>query len=90
MQQVSNQELADRQKELIDQYLQSQTEEEAMKKELEELRRVKEQLKANKLQDIATLKTMQEDLKKKTAVEITELKKETDHLVIEKLNFFTS
>ena len=47
-------------------------------------------MKADKLQDIATLKTTQEELKKKTAVEITELKKETDHLVIEKLNFFTS
>ena len=61
-----------------------------MKKELEELRRVKEQLKANKLQDIATLKIMQEDLKKKTVVEITELKKETDRLVIEKAQLFTS
>ena len=90
MQQVTKQDLVDRQKELNNQYLWSQTEEEAMKKELEELRRVKEQLKANKLQDIATLKTMHEDLKKNTAVEITELKKETDRLVIEKLKLFTS
>ena len=61
-----------------------------MKKEFEELWQVKEQLAAEKLQEIVALKTVEEELKKKAAAEITELKKETNRLVIEKAYLFTT
>ena len=47
-------------------------------------------MKVDKLEDIATLKTTQVDLKKKTTVEITELKKETGLLFIKKPQLFSS
>ena len=85
LQKFANQELEDRQKELNDQYLWSQTEDEAMKKGFDELWWVREQLTTEKVQEIATLKTVQEELERKATVEITELKKETDYLFIEKV-----
>ena len=48
MQQVSNQELANREKDINDQYLWSQEEEEVVQKEVEELHCAKEILKADK------------------------------------------
>ena len=56
MQCISNQELDYRQKEFINQYLWSQTEEEEMQKEVEELRQIKEKLIIEKEQEIAALK----------------------------------
>ena len=43
-----------------------------------------------KVQEIEELKKSQQELKTKTIEEITELKKETDRLIIEKTHLFNS
>ena len=68
MQQDANQELEDIQKDLNDHYLWLQTKEVIMKKEVEELRWVREKLTAEKVQEIASLKIAQEDLKRKATL----------------------
>ena len=43
-----------------------------------------------KAQEIEELKKVQEELKTKTAEEITDLKKETDHIIVEKAHLSNS
>ena len=64
--------------------------EETLQKLVEELHREKETGTAATMQEIEVLKKAQEELKTKVMEEIIEMKKETDHLVIDKVQLFTS
>ena len=59
-------------------------------KEFDELWCTKEKLTEEKVQEIKELKKAQAELKTKNVETITELKKEIDHLILEKAHLFDS
>ena len=75
IQRVSNHELVDRLKEINNQYLWFQEEEETLWKDIEELHHVNETLTTHKVQEIEELKKAQEELMTKDSKEITKLNK---------------
>ena len=64
--------------------------EEKAKKEVADIQKAKENLIGEKVQEIEALNKSQEELRFKTVEDIIELKKETNHLIVEKAHLFDS